>query len=519
MRQPAVFLRSSHRDFALAGLGAAAVALVACGEVTPPSPPDRPLGSTATAPVLLAAGDIAGCDHEGDLLTAAYINTVPEATVVTLGDNAYENGAASDYADCYDPGWGQFKARTRPALGNHEYNSGSAGASFDYFGAGAWGNSRPQGYYSFDLGTWHIIVLNDNSAFVPIGGSSAQVKWLQADLSANTRECVLAIWHQPRFYSEYPGRSPGNVASRKPFWTQLYSARADVVLHGHRHVYERYAPQDHEGGATPDGIRQFIVGTGGFDTWAAPTVLSPNVQVVHGGTQEFGVLQLTLDADSYSWRFVPVGDNTFTDEGTTSCHTGSAASPELTTAAVADGVTGKATAITVKTRDATGLALTTGGDDVVVQVSGANSATPAVADNTRGTYTARYTPRGVGADQVAITLNGVALAGSPFPSVVAPKIVKVGPSRFTQTGVPVGTAVPSPPSVKVTDAAGTPVAGVTVTFTVTAGGGNVSPASRVTNATGRATVDQWIVGPAPGPNQLRAAVSPASRVDFSATGQ
>ena len=496
-------------------LGVAAIGLFACSDPSEPRQPARlPQDVAPPDPVVLAAGDIGGCDHEGDFLTAAYIQSEPEATVLTLGDNAYERGTAAEYANCYDPSWGQFKARTRPALGNHEYNTGNATPSFDYFGDAAFGNSRPNGYYSFDLGEWHIVVLNDNPPYAQIGATSAQAKWLQVDLSTTARECILAVWHQPMFYSEYPGRAAGYVVSRKRLWATLYSARADVILNGHRHVYERYGLQDPDARATPEGIRQFIVGTGGFDTWATPTVLSPNVELLHGGVQDFGVLRLSLSGGSYAWRYVPVGDNTFTDEGITSCHTGSAADAGRSLVTLPNEVAGKVSVIKLTLRDASGLALLTGGDAVDIQVTGANSATPPVTDNVNGTYTARYTPIGAGTNSVAIGINGTPLAGSPFSSAVAPRIIKF--SKATQTGVPVGSSVPYPPSAKVTDGAGVPLPGITVTFTVLAGGGTVAPTSLTTNSKGVATVSSWMVGPTAGTNQLRAAVSPSSYVDFLA---
>jgi acid phosphatase type 7 len=519
MQQPPHPCRPWWAPLNVAALISLVACLLSCTEPAEVSTPDHaPLAETSSDPVVLAAGDIAGCAHEGDLLTAAYINSVPDATVLTLGDNAYESGSAADYANCYEPGWGQFKSRTRPALGNHEYNAGNATPSFDYFGDAAWANSRPNGYYSFDLGEWHIVVLNDNAAYVPISASSAQAKWLQADLSATRKTCILAVWHQPMFYSKYGGQ-PGYVASRKRLWSTLYSARADLILNGHWHVYERYALQDPERRPTSDGIRQFIVGTGGFETYATPTVLSPNVEVVHGGDQDFGVLKLTLQPSAYTWEFVPVGDNTFTDQGTAGCHTESGASAATSLTTLPSEVAGKATVITVKTRDAAGLAQLTGGDAVLVQVSGVNSAAPPVTDNANGSYTARYTPITPGGNSVAVTLNGTSLSGSPYSSVVSPKIIKVGNSRLTQTGMAAGSNVPYPPSSKVTDGAGVPIPGVSVTFTVVAGGGSVSPASRVTNAKGVATLDRWTVGPVPGTNQVRAAVSGSSFVNFLAVSQ
>jgi hypothetical protein len=391
-----------------------------------------------------------------------------------------------------------------------------APSSFDYFGDAAFGNSRPNGYYSFDVGGWHIVVLNDNPPMAPIGAGSAQYKWLRADLTATRKECVLAVWHQPRFYSTYSG-APGLVSSRKPFWQLLYSARADLLLNGHHHYYERHAPQDADGRASADGVRQIIVGTGGVDTWAAPTVRSPNAEVIHGGTQQFGVLQVTLSVGSYGWEFLPVGFNTFTDAGTASCNA-SGASVERSTVTRPAEVAGKATVFTLKAVDSRGVALLTGGDGFGVEVSGANTAAPVVTDKGNGTYTARYTPAGVGTNSIAIQLNGTPLAGSPFVSPVSPKIVKAGASRLTQSA-PSGSPVPAPPSVKVTDGRGAALAGIPVSFTITTGGGAVAPSSRLTNANGIATADRWTLGPSPGTNEIKAAVSPASSVTFTAVAQ
>jgi hypothetical protein len=503
-----------------AGIVASTLALVTCSETPPFSPSNSSFSASYSPPIILAAGDIASCDHdEGDVMTAALINTMPAATVLTLGDNAYDNGTAVEYANCYEPNWGQFKDRTRPSLGNHEYATGDATASFDYFGDAAWGNSRPNGYYSFDLGTWHIVVLNDNNSFVSIGASSAQVKWLKADLAATTKQCIMAVWHQPLFSSAYAGGTPGYLTSRKNLWGPLYEVGADLILNAHKHVYERYGLQDPAGNATPQGIRQITVGTGGDNTGAIPTVLSPNAEVVHGGVNRFGVLKVTLHEGSYAWEYLPVGNNTFTDQGQTSCHTSSPPSAARSTATVpAAGVAGSSTLVTVQARDASGQALTTGGANVAVRVSGANSVTPSVTDNGDGTYTAQYTPINVGTDSLEVTMGGAALGGSPYLSVVAPKIVKIGPSKNTQT-VPVGTAVPAPPSVRVSDGAGTPLGGITVTFTVLSGGGTVVPTSVTSNANGEATVQSWTLGPVAGTNKVRAAVSTSSRVDFWALGE
>jgi hypothetical protein len=265
------------------------------------------------AVVLVGAGDIASCSSSGDEATAALLANIP-GIIYNLGDNAYDSGTATEYNQCYGPTWGQLLDRTRPSPGNHEYNSGAAGY-FSYFGAAAGDPSK--GYYSYDYGAWHIIVLNSNSSCTTIScaSGSAQYNWLLADLQANTKFCTLAYWHHPRFSS---GADHGNNTSVAPFWDLLYAYNADVILNGHEHVYERFAPQTP--GAVADavrGIRQFTVGTGGrsHDTFGTAKA---NSQVREGNT--YGVLELTLKSTSYDWRFVHVAGATFTDTGTGNCH-------------------------------------------------------------------------------------------------------------------------------------------------------------------------------------------------------
>lgn len=264
-----------------------------------------------TAQTLVAAGDIAVCSTPYDEATADLLDNIP-GTVALLGDNAYPDGSTADYANCYDPTWGRHKARTKPSIGNHEYQSGGT-AYFNYFGAAA--GSPSQGYYSYDLGDWHIIVLNSNCGFVACAVGSAQETWLRADLQANTRACILAYWHHPRFSSDASHGSNVNVA---PFWAALYEFRADVVLNGHAHVYERFARQTPAALADANGIRQFTVGTGGKSPFYGWGTVKANSEVRHN--QTFGVLRLALGATGYSWDFVPVAGSTWTDSGTTACH-------------------------------------------------------------------------------------------------------------------------------------------------------------------------------------------------------
>jgi hypothetical protein len=266
---------------------------------------------TTGDPVLAAAGDIADCTTQNDEATAALLATMPGATVAPLGDNAYPDGSAQDYLNCYAPSWGLYKDQTRPAVGNHEYNTAGASGYFDYFGATA--GERGKGYYSYELGSWHIVVLNSNCT--KVGGCTAtspQVQWLQADLAAHPSACTLAYWHHPRFSSSQTS------TPLAPFWQALYKAKAEVVLNGHMHNYERFAEQTPGGIAKPgQGIREFVVGTGGEKLVGFQSIRA-NSQVHDAST--FGVLKLTLQPNGYDWRFVPVAGQSFTDSGTTSCH-------------------------------------------------------------------------------------------------------------------------------------------------------------------------------------------------------
>lgn len=286
-------------------------------------------------PVIAAAGDIA-CDPSSSSFnggngtsgscrqkaTSDLLASLGVAAVLPLGDNQYYCGGYNAFLQSYDPSWGRLKSITHPSVGNHEYltsggtdcNTANAGADgyFKYFGAAA--GIKGQGYYSFDIGTWHLIALNTNcSSAGGCGATSPQGKWLAADLAAHPAACTLAYWHIPLYSSG--GRANGNS---KPFWQLLYDNNADLILSAHDHTYERFAPQTPNG--TLDnarGIREFIVGTGGANHTSFPT-LAANSEVRNATT--YGVLELTLHPTSYDWRFVPVPGQTFTDSGTTACH-------------------------------------------------------------------------------------------------------------------------------------------------------------------------------------------------------
>jgi calcineurin-like phosphoesterase family protein len=305
----------------------------ASGPTSPTAPGGTPGTSGSTSdPVIAAAGDIA-CDpgfsdYRNGLGTASrcrqkftsdlLVNSRLSA-VLTLGDNQYECATFSAYTRSYGAAWGRVKAITRPVPGNHEYGTppgctpGNASGYFTYFGAAAGDPAR--GYYSYDVGAWHLVALNSNCSIVSCSSSSAQVQWLRQDLAAHPALCTLGYWHHPRFTSG--GNSPGSN-SVTPLYQALYDHGADVVLVGHDHHYERFGPQDPNGGRNPTrGIREFVVGTGGrnFHPLNSPR---PNSEVRNNAT--FGVLNLALHPTRYDWQFVPEAGKSFRDSGTQACH-------------------------------------------------------------------------------------------------------------------------------------------------------------------------------------------------------
>jgi len=274
--------------------------------------------SSATPPadqsaILVGAGDIADCkDLSGAEATAKLLETVGR-TVMAVGDLAYRDGSKENFT-CYDRTWGRAKSRTRPAPGNHEFHAAGGAPYFNYFGAVA--GDPKTGYYSYELGTWHIIVLNSECR--DVGGCEAgspQERWLRADLAAHPAACTLSYWHRPLFSS---GSAHGNDLTVKPLFQALYEANADVVVGGHDHDYERFAPQTPAGVADPErGIREFVVGTGGKNhrPFGAP---KPNSEL--RDATAFGVLKLTLRPGAYDWQFIPETGKSFTDSGSGKCH-------------------------------------------------------------------------------------------------------------------------------------------------------------------------------------------------------
>ena len=264
----------------------------------------------AIDPVLVGAGDIAVCGLTGDSRTAALLDGIA-GRVFAAGDLAYPDGTTGQFRDCYGPTWGRWRSRTSPAPGNHEYHTAGAAPYYAYFGSRA--GSAGSGWYAYDLGTWRIYVLNSNCGTVGCGATSPQVTWLRADLAANPRECVAAVWHHPRFSSGQHGNNPA-VAE---LWRALEAAGAELVLTGHDHDYERFAPQTGDRVPDADGIREFVIGTGGA---ALRPFGSRKLNSERRSSTTFGVLKLTLREGSYDWAFVPVAGGTLRDSGTAACH-------------------------------------------------------------------------------------------------------------------------------------------------------------------------------------------------------
>jgi hypothetical protein len=303
-------------------------------------PAAEPAAAQVTVPeaTLVGAGDIASCNYDRDYYTAALVDRVITdaatagipRTVYTLGDNAYPRGSRAQFRNCYDPTWGgshlgvrddialkvvnpEMHRLTKPSLGNHEYYTVGAWPYFEYFRAKA--GPPGLGYYSYNQGSWHIVVLNSNCDKVGgCGRRSPQGRWLRNDLANNLSECTLAYFHHP-LYASGDGTDTPEV---KPFWTMLHDRGADVILSGHAHRYERLLPITPGGTPSDVGIRQFIVGTGGAPSGTQSGEDDPNMEVKQRGVR--GVLKLDLYAGSYSWEFVPVEGETFTDSGTDQCH-------------------------------------------------------------------------------------------------------------------------------------------------------------------------------------------------------
>ena len=411
-----------------------------------PPPPQIAADITPGSPAtLIGAGDIARCDRTNDEATGLLLDNYPGATVFTAGDNTNGNATLTNFNNCYGPSWGRNKARTRPAVGNNDYKTANAAGFNQYFGAA--GGDLGKYYYSYDLGAWHVMVLNDQIAMT-VG--SPQELWLRAELAANTKKCTLAYWHRPRFSST----GTNNLAAVKPLWDALYAYNADVVVNANYTVYERFAPQSPTAVADPLGIREFIVGTGGLNL-QNPGGARPNSQVRNGTT--YGVLKFVLDTAGYAWEFVPIAGATFTDAGSTACHTRIAVASVDVTPTTASISTGTTVQLTATPKDAAGNPLT--GRTVTWTTSNATIAT--------------------------VDVNGIVTAkaaGGPI-AITATSEGKSGTSAVTITPAPVD-------SVAVTPAPASVAVGITLQLTATLkdANGNTLTGRTVTWGTSDATL-------------------------------
>ena len=269
---------------------------------------------------LIGAGDIAndGSPTGGSEATAKLIDDIvandPDAVVFTAGDNAYSKGTPKEFHDKYDPTWGRHRLRTLPSPGNHDHNTPSAIGYLDYFcptpNDCVFPGNTQQLYYSYHLGNWHIISLDSDENYQ---AGSAQMEWLKQDLAAHSGSCILAYFHHPYYSSGISG------SSSKPteFWRELYNAGADIVIAGHDHIYERFAKQDLNGNFDPNGIRSFVVGTGGTELHTFENPI-PNSEAKYNGSK--GIVQITLIDSGYDWKFIPVKGFTYADTGSDTCN-------------------------------------------------------------------------------------------------------------------------------------------------------------------------------------------------------
>jgi Calcineurin-like phosphoesterase len=259
-----------------------------------------------SAAVLVGAGDVDGCGRLEPEYTARLLDRIP-GTVFVAGDATYPSGTLDTYQNCYGPTWGRHLWRTLAVPGNHDVMVDGGSAFFAYFGSAA--GPAGLGYFSHTLGTWHIVLLNSN---LPAQAGSPQYEWLRQDLAASTAACTVAVWHHPLYSS---GQN-GNSTFMRDAFNLMYQYGGDVVLNGDDHLYERFAPQDANGRASARGVREFVVGTGGYPLYQRGTP-QPNSEVFENHT--FGVLKLTLKSGSYDWEFVPVDGQTFRDAGSATC--------------------------------------------------------------------------------------------------------------------------------------------------------------------------------------------------------
>jgi hypothetical protein len=298
----------------VAVVGLAVGAVVVLSRVLQSDPAQPSAGATET---LLAAGDIAECGTQGDERTAKILDRFPDAAIATLGDNAYPDGSETDFERCFGPSWGRHRERIRPATGNHEFTTKDAAGYFKYFGEA--GGQFDEYYYSYDLGAWHVVVLNSDCWRVEgCDLDDPQIEWLRRDLTRHPALCTLAYWHRPPFSSGRYG-DPDDTERVRPLWRVVYEEGVDIVLTAHDHSYERLAPIDADGERDDErGVRLFVVGTGGGNLRSFASDPLPTTEA--RSDDAWGVLKLTLEPTAYDWQFIPVQEASFTDSGSGTCH-------------------------------------------------------------------------------------------------------------------------------------------------------------------------------------------------------
>jgi hypothetical protein len=430
---------------------AAILAAAACSDRLPLNAPLRlstdSIPATANAVVsvtLTGAGNVARCDRNTDEATSRLLDNI-SGTVFTTGDNVYANGSSSDFNNCYGPSWGRHRARTRPAVGDLDYQTNGAAGYYGYFGTSA--GTPTQGFYSYDLGDWHIVVLN---SAIDMSVGSVQERWLRADLAARSTRCTLAYWHHPRF-SSYSTYVRPEV---KPLWDALYEFGAELVLNGHYRMYERFAPQTPTGAAdAATGIRQITVGTGGISTNSFGTT-QPNSEVRRTGV--YGVLKLTLSTDTYQWQFVSVPGPTFSESGSGTCHGAAGARVAAIDVTPASGTVtaGKTMQLVADARDVSGFSISK------AQVSWRSS----------DTLTARVVAglvTGIAAGTAYVIATSGDVADTATVTVLPATVASVAVSP-SSASVLVGQTVTL--TATVADSGGTPVAGRTITWSSSAPG-------------------------------------------------
>jgi calcineurin-like phosphoesterase family protein len=274
--------------------------------------PDGGSEPSAKPETIVAVGDI-GCPTKPcpeQRATADLTEGIDPVAVLALGDLQYPDGALDDFMSSYEPTWGRFADRTRPVPGNHEYHEDGALGYFDYFGASA--HEGRGGWYSFEVGDWHLVAINSGPGTI----SQGQLAWVEADLARDDHRCELAFWHHPRFTSGTE-HGPDSDPTIESLWGALHAAGVDLIVNAHEHNYERFAPLDADGRPDPaSGIRQFVVGTGGRSLYPfGPPATGSESRI----GDAFGVLELTLQRTGYGWRFVDV-EGKVLDEGDGRCH-------------------------------------------------------------------------------------------------------------------------------------------------------------------------------------------------------